>query len=51
MTKLEDINPCTKVTRVVLNQTVQVTSVEWIGDQAIIPVYRETNGGVSETIL
>ena len=51
MSVLEDIGPGSMVRGVVPDQPVQVVSVEWIGNQAINLVYRETNGGVSETTL
>ena len=36
---------------VVPGQPVQVVSIDWIGDQAINLVYRDPDGGVSETSL
>ena len=51
MSLLEDISPGAMVEGVVPEKPVQVVSVEWIGNQAINLVYREPNGGVSETTL
>ena len=48
---LEDISPGAMVRGVVPDQPVQVVSVEWIGSQAINLVFRDPNGGVSETTL
>jgi len=51
VTTLEDIKNGASVAGVVPNQTVEVVSVEWIGDQAINLVYRVPSGSVSETTL
>jgi superfamily II DNA or RNA helicase len=51
MTRLEDIKNGASVSGVVPNQTVDVVSVDWIGDQAINMVYRVPGGSVSETTL
>jgi len=51
MSALEDIGPGTMVEGIVPENSVQIVSVEWIGNQAVNVVYRELNGGVSETIL
>ena len=51
MTALEDITPGSMVRGVVPGQPVQVVSIDWIGDQAINLVYRDPDGGVSETSL
>lgn len=51
MTALEDITPGSTIRGVVLDQPVQVVSVDWIGSQAINLVYRVVDGGVSETSL
>ncbi len=51
MSILEDIGPGTMVRGIVPDQSVQVVSIDWIGNQAINLVYREPNGGVSETTL
>ena len=42
MTSLEDIKNGASVAGVVPNQTVEAVSVEWIGDQAINLVYRDS---------
>ena len=51
MRKLEDIKNGAWVFGVVPNQSVEVISVEWIGNQAINLVYRTAGKGVSETTL
>jgi superfamily II DNA or RNA helicase len=51
MTRLEGIKNGALVAGVVPNQTIEVVSVEWIGDQAINLVYRVSDGSVSETTL
>ena len=51
MSTLEEITPGAMVRGVVPDQPVQVVSVDWIGNQAINLVYRDPNGGVSETTL
>ena len=51
MTSLEDIKPGAEVRGVILGHSVQVVSVDWIGNQAINLVYREPNGGKLETTL
>ncbi|OYQ35726.1 RNA helicase [Sandarakinorhabdus cyanobacteriorum] len=51
MTKLEDIRNGAFVAGVLPSQTVEVVSVEWIGDQAINLVYRVPGGSVAETTL
>ena len=51
MTILEDIKPGAMVRGVVPGQSVQVVSIDWIGNQAINLVYREPDGGVLETTL
>ncbi len=51
MTILEDVKPGAMVRGVVPGQSVQVVSIDWIGNQAINLVYREPDGGVSETTL
>ena len=48
---LEDIGPGAMVEGIVPEQSVQVLSVEWIGNQAINLIYREPSGSVSETTL
>ncbi len=49
--KLEDIKNGANVAGVVPNQSVEVVSVDWIGDQALNLVYRIPGGSVSETTL
>ena len=51
MTRLEDMRSGALVRGIEPNGTVQVVSVEWIGDQAINAVYREPGGSVRETTL
>ena len=51
MTKLEDIKNGASVTGVIPNHSVEVVSIDWIGDQAITLVYRIPGGSVSETTL
>lgn len=51
MARLEDIKNGAAVSGVTPSQTVEVVSVEWIGDQAINLVYRVPGGSVSETTL
>jgi superfamily II DNA or RNA helicase len=51
MGKLEDIRNNASVKGIVSSQIVEVISVEWIGDQAINVVYRDSNGGVAEAVL
>ncbi len=48
MTVLDEIKPGSMVRGIVPAETVQVVSVERIGNQAINLVYREPKGGVSE---
>ena len=48
---LEDIRPGGRVTGVVPGESVDVVSVERIGNQAINAVYRTAAGGVAETTL
>ena len=49
--KLEDIKNGASVRGVVSTQSVQIVSVDWIGDQAINVVFRDHNGAVAETVL
>ena len=51
MTLLEDIGHGAMVRGIVPGQSVQIVSIEWIGNQAVNLVYRETDGAVSETTL
>ncbi|MFG6083636.1 hypothetical protein ACEUZ9_005354 [Paracoccus litorisediminis] len=51
MARLEDIKNGASVSGVIPSQSVEVVSVEWIGDQAINLVYRIPGGSVSETML
>ena len=44
MSLLEDIKPGSQVSGVVAGATVEVVSVEWIGDQAVNLVYRSGSG-------
>ena len=51
MTDLDDVKPGAMIRGVVPGHSVQIVSVDWIGNQAINLVYREPAGGVSETTL
>jgi len=51
MTALEDIKNGAIVQGIVPNQSVEVVSTDWIGDQAINVVYRAQGGSVAETTL
>ena len=51
MTVLEDLGPGATVRGVVPGGSVQVVSIDWIGNQAVNLVYRTANGEVSETTL
>lgn len=49
--RLEEIKNGASVRGVSSLQTVQVVSVDWIGDQAINVVYRDHNGKIDEIVL
>lgn len=51
MTRLEDIRNGARLQGLVPGNTVEIVSVEWIGDQAINVVFRNYDGVVSETTL
>ena len=51
MAALDDVKPGATVRGVVPGHSVRIVSVDWIGNQAINLVYREPDGGVSETTL
>ena len=51
MTKLEDMQSGAMVAGVAPSQSVEVVSVDWIGNQAINVVYRVPGGSVAETTL
>jgi hypothetical protein len=51
MARLEDVRNGAGVNGIVSAQTVQVVSVEWIGDQAINVVFRNATGEIAETTL
>ncbi len=51
MTVLDDVKPGATIWGVVAGHSVRIVSVDWIGNQAINLVYREPDGGVSETTL
>ena len=51
MTVLDDVKPGAMIRGVVPGHSVQIVSVDWIGNQAINLVYRERDGGISETTL
>lgn len=50
-TRLEDIRNGAAVSGIAAGQAVQIVSVEWIGDQAVNVVFRQSNGAVAETTL
>lgn len=49
--KLEDIKNGASVRGIASNQSAQVLSIDWIGDQAINVVFRDHNGIVAEAVL
>lgn len=51
MARLEDIKPGARASGIIANSVVEIVSVEWIGDQAIIVVYRSYEGRVAETTV
>src|SRR5690606_32571871 len=51
VTKLQDIRNGAFVRGILPAQPVQVVSVDWIGEQAISVVFRNSEGAVSETVL
>lgn len=51
MAKLEDLRGGSSMTGIAANQTVQIVSVDWIGDQAVNVVYRDQSGSMSERTL
>ena len=51
MSVLDDVKPGATVRGVVPGHSVRIVSVDWIGSQAINLVFREPDGGVSETTL
>ncbi|UEM04725.1 DUF3883 domain-containing protein [Skermanella rosea] len=51
MVTLENIRDGAVVRGIAPNQTVQIVSVDWIGDQALNVVFRDQNGSVSESTL
>lgn len=51
MTKLEDIKPGGRVSGVMPGSAVEVVSVEWIGNQAVNVVFRQSGGSVAETTI
>jgi superfamily II DNA or RNA helicase len=51
MARLEEIKNGASVRGVASAQSVQIVSVDWIGDQAISVVFRDHNGVVAETVL
>ena len=51
MTVLDDVKPSAMIRGVVPGHSVRIVSVDWIGNQAINLVYREPDGGISETTL
>ncbi|MCW8087708.1 helicase-related protein [Sabulicella glaciei] len=51
MVTLEHIRNGAVVRGIAPNQTVQIVSVDWIGDQALNVVFRDQNGSVSESTL
>ena len=51
MAKLEDIKPGSKTSGILPNISTEIVSVEWIGNQAINVVYRDSDAKVAETTL
>jgi SNF2 family DNA or RNA helicase len=51
MTSLEDIRNGAIVRGIAPNQSVQILSVDWIGDQAVNVVFRDNAGSVAESTL
>ena len=51
MTALEDLRPGAMIRGVFPGHSVRIVSVDWIGNQAVNLVYREPDGGMSETTL
>ncbi|MBB4642747.1 protein NO VEIN domain-containing protein [Rhizorhapis suberifaciens] len=51
MAKLEEIRNGASVRGIASSQAAQIVSVDWIGDQAINVVFRDTNGAVAEAVL
>ena len=51
MATLEDIKNGAQFRGIVAHQSVQIVSVDWIGNQALNVVYRDQNGDVSESTL
>ena len=51
MTTIDDIRPGGLIRGVVPGHSVQVVSVAWIGNQAVNLVYRQPDGGITETTL
>ena len=49
--KLEDIKKSASVRGITSMQPVQIVSVEWIGDQAIVVVFRDQGSDVKEAVL
>ena len=49
--RLDDIKNGASVRGVASERSVQIVSVDWIGDQAINIVYRDHNGAIAETVL
>jgi superfamily II DNA or RNA helicase len=51
MAVLEHVKNGSRIRGIVADQSVEVVSVEWIGQQAINVVYRVPNAGIAETTL
>ncbi|WP_026147568.1 protein NO VEIN domain-containing protein [Limimaricola hongkongensis] len=51
MAKLEEIKPGSRVSGATPGTAVEVVSVEWIGNQAVNIVFRQTSGAVAETTI
>lgn len=51
MSKLEDLKPGCRVAGLTPGATVEIISIEWIGEQAANVVYRAANGAPAETTL
>jgi hypothetical protein len=51
MAALEDVKNGSRITGIAAGTPVEIVSTEWIGDQAINVVYRQSGAGVAETTL
>lgn len=51
MTELENIRPGGRFSGIAPGTSVEIVSVEWIGEQAVNVVYRAASGSIAETTL